>query len=380
LRAINRLDGWGDRLVRWGGLALMAAGVLGLVASALFVVAVLRAPEGSFSYAPDNFFVAAAFLQGLPTSVLLCAGLLGLYFLLDRTPRPVRRTALVGVVLFSLGVVLPLTLLLDQALVSQSSSGLSSAPQFWKALLLVFSVSSSVGIALCGGAAFWARGLGPWRFVLLAVGVLDSPLSYWLVFAIVRRSLQPPVVPYADTRWMETALQVPVLLASVGWLLIGHQLYDARKRENELIAAEHRKLSEGNRSKARRLYEEAWTMENLSALDELVAEDLLDYEHDRFGREEFKKMITDLHRTFPDLALSIEEQDAEGDTVRTRCAFSGTDRGGVLWYPPTGKYATFTGTFTDRFAEGKLVEHREGIDMTKLLEQLGLLTNRNTPE
>jgi hypothetical protein len=45
--------------VRWGALALVAAGVLGLVASVLFVVAVLRAPEAAFSYASDGFYVAA---------------------------------------------------------------------------------------------------------------------------------------------------------------------------------------------------------------------------------------------------------------------------------------------------------------------------------
>jgi predicted ester cyclase len=48
------------------------------------------------------------------------------------------------------------------------------------------------------------------------------------------------------------------------------------------------------------------------------------------GPEEFKQTISDLRRT-------VEEQTAEDDTVTTRCIFSGTDRGGVLWYPPTGK-------------------------------------------
>ena len=114
-------------------------------------------------------------------------------------------------------------------------------------------------------------------------------------------------------------------------------------------------------------------MGSLGVVNELVAEDLLDNEHDRYGREGFKKTLAELHRTFPDLTLSIEEQTAEGDTVETRCAFSGTDRGGVLWYPPTGKHATMTGTFTDRFSDGKLVEHRGGIDAASLLGQLDLL-------
>jgi predicted ester cyclase len=50
----------------------------------------------------------------------------------------------------------------------------------------------------------------------------------------------------------------------------------------------------------------------------------------------------------------------------------------VLWYPPTGKHATVIGTYTDRFFEGRLVEHRGGVDMASLLQQLGLPTVRDT--
>jgi hypothetical protein len=49
-----------------------------------------------------------------------------------------------------------------------------------------------------------------------------------------------------------------VVLTSVGWILVGRLLYGARDRENTIIVAEHRALSEENRSKTRRLYEEAW--------------------------------------------------------------------------------------------------------------------------
>lgn len=215
----------------------------------------------------------------------------------------------------------------------------------------------------------------------MAVGVVDSHFLYWLVFVVVSNSIGPPEVPPADVRWLETSLQVPVVLASAGWVLVGRLLYGARDRENAIVAAEHRALSEENRSKARRLYEEAWRMGNLAVVDELVAEDLLDHEHDRYGREEFKKTIAELHRTFPDLTLSIEEQNAEGDKVETRCAFSGTDRGGVLWYPPTGKHTIVTGTYVDRFSDGRLVEHRGGIEMTSMLQQLGLSSaNEDRPE
>lgn len=357
--------------MRWGGVALIAAGVLGLVASALFVVAVLRAPEGAFSYAYDGFFLVASVLQRFPRWVLVCAGLAGLYLSLDKAPESVQKITLTGVVLFSLIFVIPLTLIVGWAIGSQdayvTSSGLLS---FLSTFFVLSSVAQSAGLALCGVTAFWVRGLGRWRFMLLAVGVLDSQLSYWLVSDVVRSSIGPPVVPYADTRWMEVSLQVPLALTSVGWILVGCLLYGAREREAEIVAREHRALAEENRSKARRLYTEAWGSGDLAVADELVAENVLDREHARHGREGFKKTIVDLHRTFPDLILSIEEQTAQGDTVTTRCVLSGTDRGGVLWYPPTGKHATFTGTYTDRFSEGRLVEHRGGGDTVALLRQL----------
>jgi predicted ester cyclase len=107
-------------------------------------------------------------------------------------------------------------------------------------------------------------------------------------------------------------------------------------------------------------------------VNERVAADFFDHLHHRRGPEEFKRTIADLHRTFPDLSVSVEEQHVEDDTVTTRCVLSGTDRGGVLWYPPTNKRASFTDTYTDRFSDGKLVEHRGESDIESLLRQLGL--------
>ena len=70
--------------------------------------------------------------------------------------------------------------------------------------------------------------------------------------------------------------------------------------------------------------------------------------------------------------MSIADQEAEDDLVRTRLILSGTDRGGVLWYPPTGRSATFAAEFTDRFVGGRLIEHSGEADAEDLLRQLGL--------
>ncbi len=85
-----------------------------------------------------------------------------------------------------------------------------------------------------------------------------------------------------------------------------------------------------------------------------------------------ERVFSALWQSYPDLAVSIEDQEAEDDLVRTRLVLSGTDRGGVLWYPPTGRPATFTAEFVDRFLEGRLIEHTGQADTEALLRQLGL--------
>lgn len=163
------------------------------------------------------------------------------------------------------------------------------------------------------------------------------------------------------------------LIGGTGWTLLGVAIFFSDLKLKERLSEERRRtVEEENLSLARRLYEVAWGTGNLPEVDELVSEEFVDHRHDRRGSEGLKRSISDLHRAFPDLDLSIEEQTAEGDTVTTRCVFSGTDRGGVLWYPPTNRHATFAGTFEDRFADGRPVEHRGEIDTADLLRQLGL--------
>jgi predicted ester cyclase len=131
---------------------------------------------------------------------------------------------------------------------------------------------------------------------------------------------------------------------------------------------------EENLALARRLYEEAWGNGDVGVIRALAAPDLVDHHHGQRGPESFERNAGALRRSFPDLRFGVEEQTAEGETVTTRWTASGTDHGGVLWYPPTGKAATFSGVYTDRFSEGKLVEHWGESDTAGLLEQLGLST------
>jgi len=89
-----------------------------------------------------------------------------------------------------------------------------------------------------------------------------------------------------------------------------------------------------------------------------------------------ERVFSALWGSYPDLVVSVEDQRAEDDLVKTRVVLSGTDTGGVLWYPPTGRRATFAAEFVDRFSDGRLVEHSGEADTEGLLRQLGLTEAR----
>jgi predicted ester cyclase len=131
------------------------------------------------------------------------------------------------------------------------------------------------------------------------------------------------------------------------------------------------RIARENGRKARRLYEEGLGRGELSALKDVASEDFRDLRHGERGKRGMERVVLRLRGSFPDLAVSVEGQEADGDLVRTRLTLSGTDRGGVMWYPPTGRRVTFPAAFEDRFSGGQLVEHGGGADTEGLLRQLG---------
>ena len=60
-----------------------------------------------------------------------------------------------------------------------------------------------------------------------------------------------------------------------------------------------------------------------------------------------------------------------GERIRVR--YTGTHTGDFMGMPPTGKEITITELAFDRFADGKLVEHRVEADMLGLMQQLGAI-------
>jgi len=133
-----------------------------------------------------------------------------------------------------------------------------------------------------------------------------------------------------------------------------------------------------NKVTVRSVIEEAFNKGNLSAIDELIADEYVNHGPgtEVRGREGMKGFVTAYRAAFPDYHCVIEEQIAEGDTVVTRWTAHGTQDGELMDIPPTGKRVSLCGVVIDRLADGRLVETWLQADMLGMLQQLGVIPER----
>ena len=134
----------------------------------------------------------------------------------------------------------------------------------------------------------------------------------------------------------------------------------------------------GNDNKAvvQRFYQEVLNQRKLDVLDQIAAEDYV--EHDPFpgqgnGRADLKARVASLHQAFNPLRFNVEDVIAEGDKVVVRWTNSGTDRGGFMGIPPTGREFGIAGIDIYVVRDGRLAEHWHVVDMLGHMQQLGLL-------
>ena len=133
---------------------------------------------------------------------------------------------------------------------------------------------------------------------------------------------------------------------------------------------------ESNKAIARR-FVQVWGDGNLDVLDELAAPSLVV----RYptipqviqGSRAFRHVLAGFRSAFPDSALRVEEEIAEGEKVVIRWSFSGTHKGNLLGVPATGKKVTWTGVTIYRIVDGKVVEEQGEEDFLGLFRQVGLV-------
>jgi predicted ester cyclase len=96
-----------------------------------------------------------------------------------------------------------------------------------------------------------------------------------------------------------------------------------------------------------RLFNEVFTTRNLSAADDIVAEEYLEHAVEPFGREEpgrvqgpshAREVVAWLRAQFPDVEMTIESIVADTDMVAVRVRSAGTNLGKLSGFaPPTNK-------------------------------------------
>jgi steroid delta-isomerase-like uncharacterized protein len=133
---------------------------------------------------------------------------------------------------------------------------------------------------------------------------------------------------------------------------------------------------EENKALMRRFYEEI-SKGNLTVVDELIADNLVD--HSPFapgqvpGRQGTLELFTMIRTAFPDLRITAEDMVAEGDKVVCRGTFSGTHKGEFMGIAPTGKQISVGVIEIMRIVGGKMVEHWNVVDNLGMMQQLGVV-------
>jgi predicted ester cyclase len=130
-------------------------------------------------------------------------------------------------------------------------------------------------------------------------------------------------------------------------------------------------MSEENKALVRR----SWATDDPDVLDETYTPDAVWHlpERDVKGVEEFKRYLGPYLTAFPDLAVAVEDEIAEGDTVVERFTMRGSHQGETEEFgPPSGRQIEFSGMTISRIEGGKIVEEWQAYANLSLKEQLGL--------
>ena len=85
----------------------------------------------------------------------------------------------------------------------------------------------------------------------------------------------------------------------------------------------------------RRFFEEVWNGQRLEVIDEVFAPTALMNGHP-VGREAIRQLVAARRAAFPDIAVSVEDQVAEGDKVATRRTWQATHQGPYRGVAATG--------------------------------------------
>jgi steroid delta-isomerase-like uncharacterized protein len=126
----------------------------------------------------------------------------------------------------------------------------------------------------------------------------------------------------------------------------------------------------------RRFDEEIVNQHNLDVIPKWFADDFVDHVEIPAmpaGVEGVVARHQMLFTAMPDVHIAIHQIVSEGDTTAARFTITGTDTGGFMGMPASGKAVTVTGMDFMTWRDGLVVEHWGEMDMFGLLQQLGVI-------
>jgi steroid delta-isomerase-like uncharacterized protein len=128
-----------------------------------------------------------------------------------------------------------------------------------------------------------------------------------------------------------------------------------------------------NKAMVRRVFEEALNAGHDAVLDELLAADYVNHDMPAPapGAEGFKQVIAQFRAAFPDMAVTIQDEFADGDLVGTRGRFTGTHQGDFMGIPASGMPIDIQYIDLWRVRDGKLAENWVQMDTAGLMQQIG---------
>jgi predicted ester cyclase len=121
---------------------------------------------------------------------------------------------------------------------------------------------------------------------------------------------------------------------------------------------------------------DVFNQHDLTAIDKYLLPNLTD----GTGKttESFKKYLTSLFSSFPDLHVKIEHILAENNLVLVFLNFVGTHKGEFNGRSPTNKRVTNRSADLYRIENDKIVEHWDVVDQLDLLKQIGAINSTDT--
>ena len=127
---------------------------------------------------------------------------------------------------------------------------------------------------------------------------------------------------------------------------------------------------------ARRLYEDFWSLNDQSVLDEVIAPDFVDHhvppEYPP-GPEGVRLWAANTRGGFPDFKIQIHRLIAENDWIACHIEFGGTQTGEFNGIAPTGNFSGAQAISIFRVEGGQFIESWEFTDVPAFLDPLGMV-------